>query len=340
MSFLRPDEYIILMDHPSLSPDDLLRIREAGVRTLYAYVSWQQTERQPGVYDWSAADAWLERAGRADMQVLLRCYEQAPTFFPADWYLRTADGVLWRDLPGWGDSERHTLLSPWCQEAMAAEQAFMRECRARYAGERVLCYAGTTHSGEVLLPGMVACWYDSHARTDFHEFMGSDRAVPADLPTYAAMRAQPQTVLWLSGSLTAYVGRQQANFPEIWLALVERATRPVEDFGGARSGNWLRRELCEQLPGELGKPLNILLFEIYRAEGLQGALDSLAGYEERTWVGSQFCEGLRANTADAIARGLRGFITAPVHDYRPGRLEPWMLDTLRWSLAQWRAARG
>jgi hypothetical protein len=338
MSFIAADEYIILMDHATLSLDDLKRVREIGVRTLYSYINWAAIEPAPGVYNWQAVSAQLERARAADMKLLLRCYEQAPAWFPADWYLRTADGVIWRELPGWGGPTGYTLLSPWCAEAMAEEQAFMQMCQELYASPTVQLYAGVAHDGELLLPGMVASYYDPHAVASFRAFTGRDDALPADLPTYAALQQEQETTRWLLDSLWTCTWHRHAPFSEIWLSLVERATRPVEDFGGPRSGNWLRPGLCDGLPWTQNKPLNILLFEIYRPEGLEGALDSVQSWAGCTWVGSQYCDGLRAHTADAIGRGLRGFITAPVHDARPGKLEPWMLEAFTWSLTQWREA--
>jgi hypothetical protein len=327
MTFIAPDEFIVLMDFPNmLSQDDLLRIREAGVRTIYGYVSWQQVEQTPGVYDWAQPDAWVARAAAADMRLLVRCYENAPPCFPADWYLQAADGTAWYQLPQWGSA--FTFISPWCAEAVAAEQAFLRACQARYGGERVLCFPGVVHDGEMLLPATFASWYDPHAQASFRAYAGTAEAL-VDLRTPADMVARPAQAAWLAESLYRHVAAQQAVFPEIWLSLVERD-----------SGNWLMRHLCADLPAALGKELNLLLFEVYRDGGMQGALDNVQGYVDRVWTGSQFCEGLMRNTATSIAHGLRGFLTAPLHtDLRPGHLEPWMLDALRWSLAEWRAAR-
>lgn len=339
MTFIAPDEFIILMDFPALlSQDDLLRIREAGVRTLYGYANWQQVEQAPGVYDWTQPDAWVARAAAADMRLLLRCYENAPLCFPADWYLQTASGMVWRELPHWGG--RRTYLSPWCAEAMQAEQDFLRACQARYGGERVLCFIGIVHDGEMLLPATVASWYDPHAQASFRAFVGT-AATLVDLVTPADLDAHPAQAAWLAESLYAYVSAQQAVFPELWLSLVERNTPLALALeSGPRSGNWLMRRLCQDLPSELAKPLNLLLFEVFREGGTQGALDNAQGFIDRTWTGSQFCEGLLRNTDAAIARGQRGFLTAPLHpDLRPGRVEPWMLEALRWSLAQWRKAR-
>lgn len=338
MSFIAADEYIILMDHATLALDDLKRIRDGGVRTMYGYLNWAEIEPWADVYDWSPADELIERAQAADMKLLLRCYEKAPAYFPPDWYLRTVDGVTWRDLPGWGDGSRHSLLSPWCGEAMAREQSFMRLCRERFDNwPAVQLYAGVTHDGEVLLPGMAASYYDPHALANYRAFAGIGQ--PADLPTRASLKQQRVTADWLRETLLQRAAAQHAIFPEVWLSLVERTLPDAQEpFCGPRSGNWLRPELCRTLPAALGKDLNLLLFEVYRPGETDGMFTGVRAYADRTWVGSQFCEGLRTNTADAISRGLRGFITAPVHDQRPGRLEPWMLDTIRWSLSQWREA--
>jgi hypothetical protein len=87
--------------------------------------------------------------------------------------------------------------------------------------------------------------------------------------------------------------------------------------------------------------MNALLWEVNRDGNNQGALNNVKEILGRTWIGSQFCEGLRRFTNRSIAEGLRGFITGPVHHARYGgdHLEEWMLESIRWSLDQWKAAR-
>jgi hypothetical protein len=60
----------------------------------------------------------------------------------------------------------------------------------------------------------------------------------------------------------------------------------------------------------------------------------------RLFTGSQFCEGLATNTDTAIEKGIKGFVTGPlsVEDgHSQSRVEPWMVDNIRNSIAKWKA---
>ncbi len=360
MSFIQPDEFIILVDDPRIKPWDLARLREAGIRTAFNVIRWESAEKRQGEYDWSAPDALIARMRAVGIKSLIRCHDNAPDFFPDDWYLRSANGSLWKHLSGWGGNDPYTCLSPWGPGA-DRELDFMRICQERYTAEDVLLFAGGPHGGEVILPGMIPNYCDRHALESFRAFAREkfkddleafnkantaqhttwDAVVPADLPTYGSMQFSPTTVNWLSASLWASIKRQQEIFPEIWLSLVERNTQFAEAVeSGPRSGNWLMADLCQYLPDETGHELSVLLWEVNREGGNQGALNNVSAVLDRTWIGSQFCEGLRRYTAESIAAGLRGFITAPLMNARNGgQIEEWMLEAFRWSLAQWREAR-
>jgi len=336
MSFIRPDEFIILFHTGSLALDDLKRVSDAGIHTAVFPILWEQIETKDGSYDWERLDAEVERLKAAGIKSLMRCHENAPDWFPDDWYLQSANGTLWRNYFGYGGGDRFTLLSPWCEDAMTRQRAFMRACNERYHDEWTQVYAGSPHAGEVILPGMIPCYCDPHAVKAYREFTG-ETGNPPDLPTYASMKNQPKLVEWLRKSLTESVKTEQNIFPEIWLHLVERDTKFAEAFeSGPRSGNWLMSELCANLPNELGKDLNVILWEVNRYGGDQGALNNVKDVINKVWIGSQFCEGLSRFTHDSIDKGLRGFVTSPSPS---GKLEDWMLDAFKWSTAEWRAAR-
>lgn len=353
MSFIASDEFIILYDDDLLYTDELAQMREAGVRTAFERLYWGDIEKAPGVYDWSKTDAIVERCAAADMKVLMRLGDDAPQFFPDDWYIRDAGGTLWRNHNGYGGNDWYTLLSPWCTDAQMAEREFLLKAIARYAGPTVQLYAGGPHGGEVILPGMIPCYCDDHALADFRRYVaehgitdgerGGETILPADLPTYESMKLAPTTVGWLAQSLYNWVRERNSMFPELWFSLVERHTRFAEAFEtGPRTGNWLARRIYADLPGELGAPLNAAYFEVYRLYGTEGALDNVRDYLGRTWIGSQFCDGLYVHTDDAIRSGIRGFFTGPLHRYNPydqHRLGDWQSEAIRWSLKRWRSAR-
>ena len=353
MSFIAPDEFIIVYDDNLLTRDELAQVREAGVRTTFQRLYWGDVEKSPGIYDWSKTDATVERCLAADMKVLMRVGDDAPQFFPDDWYLRSANGALWRNHNGYGGDDWYTLLTPWCVAAQMAEREFLLKCIDRYAGRTVQLYAGGPHGGEVILPGMIPCYCDDHALADFRRYVeehgitdgerGGEALLPADLPDYESMKRAPTTVNWLAQSLYTWTRQRHCMFPELWFSLVERHTHFAMIFEtGPRTGNWLARMLYADLPGEIGTPLNLAYFEVYRLYGTEGALDNVMPYLDKTWIGSQFCDGLYVHTDDAIRSGIRGFLTGPLHRYNPydqSRLGDWQLDALRWSLKRWRAAR-
>lgn len=336
MRFVKPDEFIILFHNPNLTDDDLKRIGETGVQTAVYAIFWENVEKKSGGYDWEKLDAQVERLKNAGLKSLLRCHDNAPDWFPDDWYLRSANGVIWRNHYGYGGHERFTYVSPWCKDAMEHQRAFMRACNERYHDEWAQVYAGGPHAGEVILPGMIPCYCDPHAVKSYREFTG-DAGDPPDIPTYASMKDHPELVEWLRHSLTETVKAEQDIFPEIWLHLVERDTLFGESFEcGPRSGNWLMADFCTNLPNELHKELNVILWEVNRYGGNQGALNNVKHVLDKVWIGSQFAEGLRTFTEDSIKQGLRGFVTNPTLS---GGLQDWMLDAFRWSIKQWKAAR-
>jgi len=345
MTFIQPDEFIILVNDKNLTDDDLKRIGETGVRTAFAAIMWEDIELKSGGYNWDKLDAVIDRAKRAGMKSLLRCHDNAPDWFPDDWYLRSSSGANWRNYYGFGGNDRYTCLSPWCKDAMKHQREFMQVCNDRYNDEWTQVFAGGPHGGEVILPGMTACYCDPHALKSYRDYTG-ETGNPSDLPNYGSMKFETKTVEWLRQSLTEAVTHEQDIFPGIWLQLVERNTPFAESFEcGPRSGNWLMADLCDNLPNELHKDLNIILWEVNRSGGDQDALNNVKNVLDKTWIGSQYCEGLYHYTKDTIAKGLRGFITNPAAFYAPngtyasGRLEQWMLDAFRWSIAQWKAAR-
>lgn len=337
MSFIKPDEFIILVNNPNLTDDDLKRIGETGVQTAFLPIVWKNIEKKTGEYDWSEIDRQIERMKSAGMKTLLRCHDNAPDYFPDDWYLRSANGTIWRNHYGFGGDYAYTLLSPWCKNAMKRQRAFMRLCNDRYNDEWTQVYAGGVHGGEVILPGMIPCYWDPHAVKSYRDYTG-DKGNPPDIPTYGSMKFETKLVDWLRESLTELVTVEQDIFPEIWLHLVERNTQFAESFeSGPRSGNWIASDLYANLPKQLNKDLNVLLWEVNRFGGDQGALENVKDVLDKVWIGSQYSEGLRHYTKSTIEKGLRGFATDPLNN--TSRLEDWMVEAFRWSLAQWKAAR-
>jgi len=350
-SFIRPDEHIILFDWPTgaLAEADLWAIREIGVRTAYVFMWWHQVEPRRGVYNWTVPDFAVNRLLGADYKVLLLCHGNAVHWGPDNWYCRMPDGRLWRNFNGYGEGFGYSVISPWSTEGRAYELDFMRRARDRYASDSVLVVPGSVHGGEAIMPGMIESWHDEAALASYRTFVGDATAQPATIHTPVDLTdpAKATTVTWLTTSLVDYITEnhrvmmQTQRDREVWLMLPQRNTEYAEAVEtGPRSGNWLAPTLYEVLPFGLSANLNIMLFEAYRAGGDQGIFEGVKGLESVTWVGSQYTEGLRTNTARAIQQGLRGFLTGPLHpDSRERKVTPDMLEAFAWSLAQWREAR-
>lgn len=366
--FIDRDEYIMLMDWPAglMSLDDLKVLHDAGVRTVYGYLHWSVVEPRPGVYRWEIPDSLVNRMLAADMKLVLMVTEHI-TWAPDDWYVRQPDGRIWRNYyDGYRDGWPYSILSPWNERAMAYQRDWERKVCARYNCPRVECVAGQPHGGETLLPGMAECWFDDAALASYRRYVRHhyddyltlynmdthsdcrdwDEVRPAQFPNRAAMAQAPLTVSWLHDSLIERVMEQQAIFSatpahEAWYMLPQRDGEFAEQFeSGPRSCNWLAEELYRITPERLGAYTNILLYEVFRPRGTQNILSHVRGYKGQTWVGSQYIEGLKTNTARAIGLGLRGFLTGPVHpDSGNRKFDPAWAETVAWSIGEWRAAR-
>ena len=126
MTFIQPDEFIILINDKNLTDDDLKRIGETGVRTAFAAIMWEDIELKSGGYNWDKLDVVIDRAKSAGMKSLLRCHDNAPDWFPDDWYLRSSSGAIWRNYYGLGGNDRYTCLSPWCKAAIDTSVSLCR----------------------------------------------------------------------------------------------------------------------------------------------------------------------------------------------------------------------
>ena len=367
--FIDADEHIIILDQPvgALSVDDLKRLRDVGIKTCWGWINWYSTEPRKGDYQWAITDYVVDRMAQAGMKLVLTVPNAGPTFAPDDWYLRTHDGHLWRAYyDGYREGFPYSELSPWNAGAMAYEREFQRTVRDRYASSgMVQCVCGGVHGAEAVLPGMTESWFDraalesfrAYARAGFADDLGyfnkANRASyasweevrPAMFPGRAAMDAHPTTADWLHDTLMAVLQERQAVFAEqpwreTWVMLPQRDTEFAEAYEtGPRSCNWLAGEMYRTLPTALDTALQIMLYEVYRASGTQGALDAIRGYEGCTWVGSQFVQGLQRHTYGAIAQGLRGFLCGPVHpESGYHKLTDELLEVIAWSLGEWEKA--
>ena len=100
------------------------------------------------------------------------------------------------------------------------------------------------------------------------------------------------------------------------------------------SGNYCLTDYYHDI-AEVIKPdvFNALLFTVF-GNGHDGFIfdfiHELRRGNVQVYGGSEWPEGLDANTPRAINAGMRGLLTGPTHPYlRRTRVEPWMVDAVK-----------
>lgn len=330
--FIDDDEYIMLVHENKMrrvSPDDLKRLREIGVKTSIEYLGWQDVAREDGSFDWSWIESIVEPLLQADIKVLLGVsWDHGPRWFPKDWYLHDATGNLFT---GWC---YEYVVSPWCPPVVEKLSEFIKAVCDRWSSEQVLCYRGAIHGGEVMYPetpDWVPSYFDPWAIQDFQAYYGSQAK-----PTYPPDEA---TNAWLYGTSRQMLLREQAIFykyrPELWTAM--HYAFGVQLYTGNQHQRLLYGDMRKAFPEMDHQTICFTYFE--PVQGLDKFRED-ARNGMKIWSGSEYCEGLLQNTDAAIAAGFRGFITGPVHYWTKHKvMEPWMFEAFAISLAKWRNAR-
>ena len=188
MSFIKQDEHIIILDYnpyPGLefTPDELARLREAGVKTVQCYLSWYLTEPKMGEYDWSAVDKLVEGYHRAGIKAIVKAYLSAPAHFPDDWYIRSANGDIQRN-PGQPNKDGTcpvSTLSYWNPDAWDYHLQFIERVCERYSDTNTLCINIAPANGEALIPGNNFL-FDDHALASYRQFTGTNGVPGEALP--------------------------------------------------------------------------------------------------------------------------------------------------------------
>ena len=286
-AFMRPDEYIIIMDQGTneLLPDELVMLRDAGIQTIYynAAVRWNQVQPRPGAMYLEHLDDYVEQIERAGLKALLGFFHTMPMWKPDDWYHT-------RDCTG--------IFSYTNPETAADIDAMAQFIIDRYRGRPVqLVYA---------MP------FDGEFPCSFKPKIG---------------RPLPDAVI-----RDFVVGRQRVlepQFNEIWTAFHHSCLPPYLVP--------THEALVETFPNSNHYTLQYTFWDHGpRVKIAAQAVQERLGVQ--TYVGSEYCDGLKQYTAGAIERGLR-FITCPIHTFQPHRrIETWMLDNIRDSLRQFEEA--
>lgn len=347
MPFLNSSEFYLLMDnsytadpkgleypYPTLKPvdryvhislDGLKMLRDAGIQTTMPFKNvWDETEIEPGVYDWSYLDEYCNKAAIAGMKtILFTCTNGYPARFPDDWFVKDAKGVVHRE-----------CLSPWNKEAMDANCAYIYETKKRYSCKNCLVASAQLSVGETVLLNEPV-FYDDCAIMSFKRYADTD-----ELPT----PDDPRTEAWLLESYLEMLTRQQGilvknEFREIFIMLHPA----IADFAGlyGNGNKWI-----EEILYELKRVLDpVKINHIYytwiqwpQYWPLMNRWRML--YEENVFGGAEYSEGIPMTTPNAIAQGLRGQIISPcypgIHD---NGVEPWMVANIKNGMNMWLNSR-
>lgn len=327
-NFMRPDEFIILMDMQTVPApyEAMLRLRQAGMQTVYQFVDWAAIEPAPGQYDWAALDARVNQARRAGMKTLLATPNTVPAWCPDEWRIAMEGGQPVREYIDW---RLWPALSPWHFEAAEAQLGFIWAVMEHYGAAGadvrddapdVLVIASHTCAGEAFLPPYGPAYYDEFALANYRLTFGSG-AMPDS--------ATEETQTWLRAAMVQSTLDIQLMCATQAGGLWCQLHRYHERYPW--TGNLHVGTVYEVLAG-IGQPVNALQFTHFPLGPDQFervARDRAAFPAFDFWVGAEYAEGLAVHAPAAIAQGLRGLICAPLHPYQGHReVEGWMVDAV------------
>lgn len=358
-NLINDDEYIIIFNdqHKPIDRQGYVDLASAGIKTALNHVEWIFIEQTPGHYDWSEPDDFVDNCVHSGLKGLLATPNCATACMPDDWYCQTEKGFVHRQYP------EYSIFSPWNTEAQAYQDSFVQMVMERYKSYPVQVIRGGTHGGESLLP-YEASYFDPAAVDSFRVWVSSkfrgelqtfNREEGTSFPSWEQVKPstfvfakgdhRPITKLWLREHLTNMVVRQQQQIvsryrSEAWLMLAACWQDVMQ------TGNFLIPDIA-QIIMERVQPthINWIAFAHFNMNStLQNmALKRVKDKDVSLWTGSQYCEGLAVNTESAIASGIRGFLTGPLSiedGHNLSKIEPWMVENIKDSLAKWRAHDG
>lgn len=355
MSFLSPDEYNIIMDHPatgmnllmpqftsrSIPLDDLKRFRDVGVRTVLEFAPNCETKR--GTFDWSLPDEMVARCRKAGLKVLLMGPTTVPQWCPDSWYVWAADNTVMRDHDPRNYIQTWGCLSPWNRDAQAYQRAYIARFVSRYNSDDVLCLQSHSQEGESILPPATACIYDPSALAAWRKFTGSHNASPDAM--------QKETQQWMFESCARVVidlQRIYATHPSRTISMQLHPCYLERQWNGSGVHDV---ESYLKVVKEVIKP-DVFLWFLFAwfSQNTDGSLvfGRHAPFVGRVThelgmsvvTGSEWPEGIAINTPRSLHAGFRALLTAPLHPYlHRDTIEPWVLDAVAQSRREFTQAR-
>jgi len=339
MSFIQPDEHIVIMDYIQYPPceaftnDDLARLHDAGIKTIMCYLRWDRAEPEMGVYDWSQIDEEVARIRAAGMKTIVKVYLCTPTYFPEDRYARKANGKVHNTFgaaDAMGDPSDWSLISYWNPDVWAHHLQFIERACKHYTAEDVLCINIAPANGESLIFGD-GCFYDKCAIESYQKFAG-DNSLPVE-------NAVPgtQTLDWLRATtIPAQIETQRIfhKYGHEYWTMLHHAFETIPS-----TGNWLIDDLYCALHKELGDEHWGICYTVFRpgeTRGLWGPEQDIKRHGVKMLFGAEGAEGLLRNTQRAIQMGARAMMAGPLAPYLGHKhMEDWMYSAIRTSNRWW-----
>lgn len=308
MKFIKDDEFILLMEDQyggKFTTDNLKRLRDVGVQTIVRYPLWSDIETSMGIYHWDVIDRAIDLTREAGMKCLFGVYDKPPEYFPDEWYLKTPEGG------NYTGKFQERLLSPWQDEGWAYHLRFIEKFCNRASADDVMCFRATTHGAESMYP---------------HDLRFPYRLDGSYIDTMLKMLLEEQDIFY-----AAHASR------ELWTCFHHAFDQ--QKMAGTEHAEMLYRAMWNGFQDAEHYCISYTQFK----RGVQGEVENLADVQRlglSMFAGSQYAEGLARNTDIAIQQGFRGFVCGPVmvwSKYR--RMEDWMYDAFRDSVAKWRVAK-
>ena len=331
MTFLQPDDHMIVMNLPSftfsrhgrtnsMTDDELKRLRDVGVRTVMLYDYWSK---------WVVKDYYIhhmiKQARRAGLRIILSAGNETPVGFPLSWYSTDSNGFLGKDWLG------HPTLSIWNMKARDAILKYFQGIIDRYGEDDLTVINAIVDSGECVSPRNHACLYDPAALAS-HEAEVGGRPDPL----------RGHTLDWLKRSVVQhYMAIDELlmqQHGEIWNALHRVLIR-----SNAANGNVAQPYILEAEQKRWPDAERYLLQYTYwnhSKNGHKAILDGwIAKYGLKMIVEADHCSGLPKTAPLSIAAGFRGQIVGPVHPCAQTlRLEQEHVDVIAAAIKLWGGA--
>ena len=301
----------------SLKHDDLLKLKDAGVKCVTEYFTWHTQEPRFGEMHWEECDELVSRVTGAGLKCILCGWNVPLQCAPTEWYSRIQNGGPVKE-----------VLSYWNEDAQAYARAFYQKVVDRYKSDSCMVAMCEYLCGECCLHNQPS-FYDVAALASHKSLYGRS----PDINT-------SQTQEWLANAVVKhYVDTQEV--------LISQHNEIVEDLQLAiawqskSNGNFAQPQIIDACRTKWPDANYVLIQYTYFMHGEQyfQYIRDLKAKGITLVVEAQYCDGLvHGSTSWAIQHDAQGQIVAPMHPFTElVKLDQWMIDAIASASKQWHA---